>query len=40
MTKSDIKINFKGIKLKKKINSINDSMSNTLQSKEWGHNLT
>jgi len=32
-TKSDIKINCEGMKLKKKINSINDWMPNTLQKK-------
>jgi hypothetical protein len=33
-TKYDIKIMFEGIKLKKKINIINDSWLNILQSRE------
>jgi hypothetical protein len=38
--KSDIKIKFEGMKLKKQINSINDSRPNALQSKECRPNLT
>jgi hypothetical protein len=38
--KSDIKIKFEGMKLKKTINLINNSRPNTLQSKQWGPNLT
>jgi hypothetical protein len=40
MIKFDIKIKYQGMKLKKQINSINDSRPITLQSKELGSNLT
>jgi len=40
ITKFDIKIKYQEMKLKKQINSINDSRSITLQLKEWGSNLT
>ena len=40
MTKSDIKIKCRMMKLKKQINSINNSRPNVLQSIEWEPNLT